>query len=74
MDVSLGNHESDTLNQMYGFVGEVREKYSSTMYDLFAEVYNWLPLAHVINEKVLVSCACVCACVRACVRVCVCVC
>ena len=49
-----GNHESETMNQMYGFHGEVKSKYNAKMSDIFTEVYNWLPLAQVINEKVLV--------------------
>ncbi|XP_063958968.1 serine/threonine-protein phosphatase 5-like [Lytechinus pictus] len=52
--LSRGNHESDTMNQMYGFYGEVRSKYTNHMADLFQEVYNWLPLAQLINNKVLV--------------------
>lgn len=51
----LGNHESATMNQMYGFDGEVKAKYSTQMAELFTEVYNWLPLAHCLNNKVLVS-------------------
>ena len=42
------------MNQMYGFYGEVKAKYTAQMADLFTEVYNWLPLAQVINNKVLV--------------------
>lgn len=52
--MSRGNHESQTMNQMYGFEGEVKAKYSSQMYDLFAEVFNLLPLAHCLNKRVLV--------------------
>lgn len=52
--MSRGNHESATMNQMYGFDGEVKAKYSSLMADLFTEVYNWLPLAHCLNKRVLV--------------------
>ncbi|PIK56905.1 putative serine/threonine-protein phosphatase [Apostichopus japonicus] len=52
--LSRGNHESETMNQMYGFFGEVRSKYTTQMAELFTEVYNWLPLAHLINKKVLV--------------------
>ena len=50
-----GNHESLTLNQMYGFEGEVKSKYTSQMADLFTEVYNHLPLAHCINKQIMVS-------------------
>ena len=50
-----GNHESDNLNKMYGFEGEVKSKYSSLMMELFSEVFNWLPLAHCIEHKILVS-------------------
>jgi len=53
--VFIGNHESATMNQMYGFDGEVKAKYSVQMAELFTEVYNWLPLAHCLNRKVLVS-------------------
>ncbi|XP_065216869.1 serine/threonine-protein phosphatase 5 [Planococcus citri] len=52
--MSRGNHESETMNQMYGFKDEVKSKYTAQMADLFTEVYNWLPLAHCINKKVLV--------------------
>ncbi len=52
--MSRGNHESENMNKMYGFEGEVKAKYSSIMVDLFTEVYNWLPLSHCINQKVLV--------------------
>lgn len=52
--MSRGNHESATMNQMYGFDGEVKAKYSTQMAELFTEVYNWLPLAHCLNNRVLV--------------------
>ena len=52
--MSRGNHESENTNKMYGFEGEVKAKYSANMVDLFTEVYNWLPLCHCINQRVLV--------------------
>ena len=52
--MSRGNHESENMNKMYGFEGEVKAKYSANMVDLFTEVYNWLPLAHNINNRILV--------------------
>ncbi|KAK3604593.1 hypothetical protein CHS0354_027447 [Potamilus streckersoni] len=52
--MARGNHESATMNQMYGFEGEVKSKFTAQMADLFTEVFNWLPLAHCINNKILV--------------------
>lgn len=52
--MSRGNHESLTMNRVYGFCGEVTSKYTAQMANLFSEVYNWLPLAHCINDRVLV--------------------
>lgn len=40
---------------MYGFEGEVKAKYTVQMFQLFTEVFNYLPLSHCINNKVLVS-------------------
>lgn len=50
-----GNHETDNMNQIYGFEGEVKAKYTAQMFALFSEVFEWLPLAQCINGKVLVS-------------------
>lgn len=52
-----GNHETDNMNQIYGFEGEVKAKYTAQMYELFSEVFEWLPLAQCINGKVLVRTA-----------------
>ena len=52
--MARGNHESQTMNQMYGFEGEVKAKFTDQMYNLFAEVFNLLPLSHCINKRVLV--------------------
>ena len=42
------------MNQMYGFEGEVKSKYTVTMAELFTELFEWLPLAHCIEGKILV--------------------
>ncbi|XP_024018234.1 serine/threonine-protein phosphatase 5 [Morus notabilis] len=54
MHLARGNHESKSMNKIYGFEGEVRSKLSETFVELFAEVFCCLPLAHVINQKVFV--------------------
>ncbi|KAK9065847.1 hypothetical protein SSX86_015248 [Deinandra increscens subsp. villosa] len=52
--LSRGNHESKSMNKIYGFEGEVRSKLSDKFVELFAEVFCYLPLSHVINEKIFV--------------------
>ena len=52
--LTRGNHETDDMNKVYGFEGEVKAKYSETMFDLFSETFSTLPLAHLINQKILV--------------------
>ncbi|KAM3302044.1 serine/threonine-protein phosphatase 5 isoform X1 [Capsicum chacoense] len=52
--LARGNHESKSMNKIYGFEGEVRSKLSEMFVELFAEVFCCLPLAHVINAKVFV--------------------
>ncbi|XP_047331501.1 serine/threonine-protein phosphatase 5-like isoform X2 [Impatiens glandulifera] len=52
--LSRGNHESKSMNKIYGFEGEVRSKLTESFVELFAKVFCCLPLAHVINQKVFV--------------------
>ena len=42
------------MNKIYGFEGEVLAKYDQTVMNVFTEVFNWLPLAAVINDSVFV--------------------
>lgn len=44
--ISRGNHETHTMNQMYGFEGECKHKYSASVYEFFTQVFQVLPLAH----------------------------
>ncbi|PIA25943.1 hypothetical protein AQUCO_10200008v1 [Aquilegia coerulea] len=52
--LARGNHESKSMNKIYGFEGEVKSKLSEAFIELFAEVFCCLPLAHVLNNKVFV--------------------
>ncbi|KAK9809755.1 hypothetical protein WJX73_003393 [Symbiochloris irregularis] len=54
LHLARGNHESKSMNLIYGFDGEVKAKYTDTMVDLFRETFCWLPLAHVLNKRVFV--------------------
>eukprot|EP00929_Paragymnodinium_shiwhaense_P056072 TRINITY_DN28070_c0_g1_i1.p1 TRINITY_DN28070_c0_g1~~TRINITY_DN28070_c0_g1_i1.p1 ORF type:complete len:776 (+),score=123.87 TRINITY_DN28070_c0_g1_i1:50-2377(+) len=51
-----GNHEDSDLNQRYGFKDECNEKYGmagSAVYSLFTHAYSWMPLAALIEDRVL---------------------
>ncbi len=50
--MSRGNHESKNMNKLYGFEGEISKKFDKPMYDLFCEVFCYLPLCHVIENEV----------------------
>eukprot|EP00760_Papus_ankaliazontas_P035069 PhM_4_TR7605/c1_g1_i1/m.49382/K04460/PPP5C; serine/threonine-protein phosphatase 5 len=50
--LSRGNHEGLNLNKVYGFEGEMVQKYSRELFDLSHDVFRALPLAHTINRKV----------------------
>eukprot|EP00048_Salpingoeca_helianthica_P016275 m.231405 g.231405 ORF g.231405 m.231405 type:complete len:476 (-) comp18355_c0_seq1:61-1488(-) len=52
--LARGNHETINMNKMYGFEGEVKSKYNAQLADFFTEIFNFLPLGHLIEEKVLV--------------------
>lgn len=42
------------LHSALGSVTQVKHKYNGLMLDVFREVFNWLPLAFVLNHQVLV--------------------
>ena len=52
LHLARGNHESKSMNKIYGFEGEIQAKYNTQMADVFREVFCWLPLGHIINDKV----------------------
>ncbi|KAK9663891.1 hypothetical protein RND81_14G004500 [Saponaria officinalis] len=54
MFLARGNHETRCMNELYGFEYEVYSKLNQSFFDLFAQVFCCLPLAHVINAKILV--------------------
>jgi len=51
--LSRGNHETKSINRIYGFKGECDSKFKvPEMYELFSEAFQWLPLCHTINNEV----------------------
>lgn len=53
--LTRGNHETKNMNRIYGFEGEVKSKYDDKIFQLFLEVFEWLPLAAVLGGKVFVT-------------------
>ncbi|MCQ2820608.1 MAG: metallophosphoesterase [archaeon] len=51
--MSRGNHENRAINKIYGFENEVKEKYDNEVYEAFIQLFHSLPLAHLVNNKIL---------------------
>ncbi|CDF36393.1 unnamed protein product [Chondrus crispus] len=47
--LTRGNHESQNMNRIYGFQGEVQAKYTNTVFSLFSEFFQSLPLAFILD-------------------------
>ena len=53
--LNRGNHEDVYMNRKYGFQIEVvLDKYDADVFDCFCEFYKFLPLGHVLSNKILV--------------------
>jgi len=52
--LNRGNHEMLEANIIYGFCGECGTKYDLDLFNLFSEAFRRLPLAHLVDKKVMV--------------------
>jgi serine/threonine-protein phosphatase 5 len=54
MHLTRGNHESKSMNTIYGFYGEVKEKMGPSAIEIFRELFCSMPLAYVLKKQVMV--------------------
>lgn len=47
-----GNHECARMNRIHGFYDECKRRYNVNLWKAFADVFNCMPIAALIDEKI----------------------
>ena len=47
-----GNHECGPISRIYGFYDEVKRRYNLKLWKSFCEMFNYLPLAATVEDKI----------------------
>jgi serine/threonine-protein phosphatase PP1 catalytic subunit len=48
-----GNHECAQITKIYGFYDEIKRRYTIPLFRAFCSMFNYLPLAAIIDERML---------------------